>query len=245
MTALGPTPLVIVGAGGLGRETIAAIGAANRVAPSWDLLGVLDDQPTLMGQRLDGYDVLGPTTLLASSAAGPDGQSPVVWRDRSLRVVLSIGSPRAPRSRAVMAARLDPDIAYGSVVHPSASLAAGTVVGCGTILLAQVVTTAPVTIGRHVVAMPHVVFTHDDVIGDHTTFGAGAMLAGGVVVGDGAYIGSGALVRENITIGCGALVGMGSVVTRDVPAGEVWAGNPARPLHARRTHAISCGGRSA
>jgi sugar O-acyltransferase (sialic acid O-acetyltransferase NeuD family) len=245
VTATEPTPLVVVGAGGLGRETIAAIGAANRVDPTWDLLGLLDDRPALIGQRIDGVDVLGPTSLLAPPSPAPIDRETVPWRDRALRVVLGVGSPRAPGSRAALAARLDPDIAYGSVVHPTASLAAGTVVGFGTILLAQVVTTAPVAIGRHVVAMPHVVFTHDDVIGDHTTFGAGAMLAGGVVVGAGAYVGSGALVRENITIGCGALVGMGAVVTRDVPPGEVWAGNPARPLHARRPHALSCGGRSA
>ena len=96
-------------------------------------------------------------------------------------------------------------------------------------LLAQVVTTAPITIGRHVVVMPQVVFTHDDVIGDFTTFGAGVRLAGGVVVETGAYVGSGALVRENVTIGAGALVGMGAVVTRDVPARRGLGREPGPP----------------
>jgi UDP-2-acetamido-3-amino-2,3-dideoxy-glucuronate N-acetyltransferase len=44
----------------------------------------------------------------------------------------------------------------------------------------------------------------------------------------GASIGSGATLLCGITIGEGALIGAGSVVTKDVPAGAVVAGNPAR-----------------
>lgn len=46
----------------------------------------------------------------------------------------------------------------------------------------------------------------------------------------GASIGANATILCGLTIGEHALVGAGSVVTRDVPAGEVWAGNPARRL---------------
>lgn len=46
----------------------------------------------------------------------------------------------------------------------------------------------------------------------------------------GASIGSGATILCGITIGERALVGAGSVVTKDVPAGAVVAGNPARVL---------------
>jgi acetyltransferase-like isoleucine patch superfamily enzyme len=76
--------------------------------------------------------------------------------------------------------------------------------------------------------MPNVVFTHDDEIADFTTFAANVSLSGGVHVHEGAYVGAGAAVRENLTIGSNSLVGMGSVVTHDVPADEVWVGNPAR-----------------
>ena len=54
------------------------------------------------------------------------------------------------------------------------------------------------------------------------------------VVSKGASIGSGATILANVTIGERAIVGAGSVVTRDVPAGTIVAGNPAKVLRAIR-----------
>ena len=46
----------------------------------------------------------------------------------------------------------------------------------------------------------------------------------------GASVGAGAVILPGLTIGEGAMIGAGAVVTKSVPAGETWAGNPARPL---------------
>ena len=42
------------------------------------------------------------------------------------------------------------------------------------------------------------------------------------------FIGAGCIVLKGVTIGKGSVIGAGSVVTKMVPAGQVWAGNPAR-----------------
>lgn len=44
----------------------------------------------------------------------------------------------------------------------------------------------------------------------------------------GAFIGAHSIVLKGVTIGEKSVIGAGSVVTRSIPAGEVWAGNPAR-----------------
>ena len=48
------------------------------------------------------------------------------------------------------------------------------------------------------------------------------------LVKKGASIGSGSTILANVTIGEKAIIGAGSVVTRDVPAGSIVAGNPAK-----------------
>lgn len=236
-------PLIIVGAGGLGRETLAAVRAIrdadaaerrsrsdhrNRALPVPEPIGFVDDAAELAGVMVDGLPVLGPIETLET----------MLRRQQGVTVVIATGRPGGTSSRRVLSDRLQRSGAtFATIVHPTASLAMGTVVGEGSILLAGVVTTAPITIGRHIVAMPQVVFTHDDIIGDFTMFATRACLAGGVRVENGAYVGAGALIRENLTIGGRALVGMGAVVTRDVPADEVWVGNPARLLTSPPTQA--------
>lgn len=61
----------------------------------------------------------------------------------------------------------------------------------------------------------------------------GKLVLNKVVIGYGADIGIGSILLPGRSIGWGAVVGAGSVVTKDIPAGEVWAGNPAKFIRKR------------
>lgn len=71
---------------------------------------------------------------------------------------------------------------------------------------------------------------HDATIGDDCELAPHCVVGGHVEIGDRVKVGIGAMFRPFVKVGDGARIGMGAVVIRDVPAGEVVAGNPARQI---------------
>ena len=71
-----------------------------------------------------------------------------------------------------------------------------------------------------------VIYTHDHLIESPLE-----VIASAITIGDSVYVGARTIILQNVqTIGPAAYIGAGSVVTKDVPAGELWAGNPARRI---------------
>ncbi|QHC58459.1 NeuD/PglB/VioB family sugar acetyltransferase [Rathayibacter sp. VKM Ac-2760] len=214
--------LILVGASGLARETLAllAAGGGHRA------IAVVDDGAARWGTELSGVPVIGGLDAIAEHPRA------------EIAVCVGHGSGRARIVDRLRAAGV-PDSRYARLVHSSIHVPDDCRIGAGSILLAGVVLTADVAIGRHVVAMPNVTLTHGDRIGSFATLCAGVTLGGGVRVGEEAYLGMGASVRERSRIGRRATLGMGAVLLRDQPAGETWVGVPASlridPVATRRT----------
>lgn len=202
--------LLIVGASGLARETLAILAAGR----GHHTVGIVDDVESRWGTTVDGVRVLGG---LAEIEKYPMAK---------LLICVGHGSTRS-RLALRLASLGVTEARYARVVHPLVQVPRSVHIGAGSILFAGVVMTADIVIGRHVVAMPNVTMTHGNRIESFVTLCAGVTLGGGVRVGEEAYLGMGACVRERVRIGARTTLGMGAVLLRDQPAGETWIGVPA------------------
>ena len=91
----------------------------------------------------------------------------------------------------------------------------------------------PTTVGARSWLMKHVHIGHDAVIGEGCEITPHTSVGGHVELGDGVRVGQGAVFRPFVKVGEGARIGAGAVVVKDVPANEVWVGNPAGPMRTK------------
>jgi len=83
-----------------------------------------------------------------------------------------------------------------------------------------------ITVEDHVFIGPNVTFTNDHFPKSQNK----SFVLRKTLIKKGASIGANATILGGLTIGDNSLVGAGSVVTKDIPANEVWVGNPAEFL---------------
>lgn len=209
--------LVVIGAGGFGRETLDVIEAINAVAaePVWRVLGVLDDGPAelqLERLRARGYAHLGS---LDEADRHPDAH-----------FVVAIGSPAARlRIAADAEAR---GLRAATLIHPAAVIGSQAVISAGTVICAGAQVSTNVHLGSHVHLNPGAIVGHDARLEDCASVNPGAIVSGEVRICSRALIGAGAVVLQGLTVGEGATVGASACVTRDIPPGATVKGVPAR-----------------
>jgi acetyltransferase EpsM len=120
------------------------------------------------------------------------------------------------------------DIEFVKAFHPSAVISATSILGEGTVIMANTTVNADSIIGKHCIINTNASVDHDCTLGDYVHISPNVALAGNVTIGEGTQIGIGATVIQNIRIGKWTMIGAGSVIIRDVPDYAVVVGNPGR-----------------
>jgi sugar O-acyltransferase (sialic acid O-acetyltransferase NeuD family) len=208
--------VVIAGAGGHGKVVCDAL-LASGLAPC-DLIGFVDDDPTRVGEMVMGFPVIANLESLALAG--------------SVRVVVAIGDNSARSGQCRRAIALGYELF--SVVHPTAVIGRGCVLGDGVVVMANVVINADTRVGNDVILNTACIVEHDCVVGDHVHVAPGAKIGGGVSVGDRTLVGIGSTVIPGVTIGTDCIVGAGGVLIDHLESGSVAVGVPARVAKGRK-----------
>ncbi|MHA6967255.1 acetyltransferase [Glutamicibacter bergerei] len=207
-----PKRLVIIGAGGFGREIASWRLTAPKLFKKLAITEIVFVD--------DNHEAEAPYRVVASIIE--------YIPDRSDLVVCAIGDPAL---RRIISAQMQTRGAYmPSFVHDSVIIGERVSLSEGTIICPQVTLTADVEIGVGSHINVGCVVGHDVRVGAYVTVSPACVLTGGVTVRDGAFLGAGVMVAPKKTIGENAKVGIGSTVVRQVKPGTTVFGVPARAI---------------
>lgn len=206
--------LLIVGAGGFGREMYGAALGSVGYGTDFDVKGFLDERPDALAQFAGYPPVVGAPS---SYVVEPD--------DVFVTALGSIASRR--RCVALLESR---GAKFVAIVHRTATIGPNVTVGDGSFVAPHVSLTADVSVGRHVSVFHSSSVGHDSRLLDFSHVYAQCSIGGSVVVGEGAVVYPGSVVAPRRRIGADAVVGAGSAVFLDVDPGVTVLGNPAAPI---------------
>jgi sugar O-acyltransferase (sialic acid O-acetyltransferase NeuD family) len=207
--------LIIIGAGGFGREVLEWAQHSTAYRREWTIAGFLDDCPDCLDRFKNcAVPVIGNTKD---------------YQPRKEDVFLcAIGIPRL---RQEMRQRFEnKGAAFTRLVHESCVIGSRVDLAPGVILCPGVVLTCDIHIGANSAINVNSAIGHDAVVGSDCQISSFCDITGYVKIGNGVLLGSRASIIPGKQVGDRAVVGAGSVVVSDVPPDVTVFGNPARLL---------------
>ncbi len=204
--------LIIVGAGGFGRETLQWALQSNENNVKWSFAGFIDDQL----DKLNGFDC--SYTVLGNI---------LDWQPKpDERFVVAIGPPK---TKKVIAVRLaEKGAVFENIIHKTVTLATTAKLGCGIILCPNVVVSDNATINDHVEINISSSVGHDACVGAYSTVSSYCDITGKVTLGEGVFLGSSVCIIPERKIGNNVYICAGSCVMNHVSPNTKVMGVPAK-----------------
>ncbi|MEI6131729.1 MAG: NeuD/PglB/VioB family sugar acetyltransferase [Bacillota bacterium] len=203
--------LIIVGAGGLGREIYVWVLDINREKPVWNFKGFIDDNLN----ALDGVNI--GASVVGELQTWEPGDNEVF--------VCAIANPVAKQEVVKMLESKGAH--FASIIHPRAIIGDNNLIGKGFVAFPHAYVSINTEIGDFVTLMNSGV-SHDSRVGDYSTICNNCDVTGGVEIGKRVFVGSSVSIVPSRIIGDDAYICAGSVVIANVKDSSKVKGNPAR-----------------
>lgn len=206
--------IVIVGAGGVGRETSLIIQQINELKSTWNLIGFIDDDVNSWGNVINGYPVIG-------------GMDSLEKLSLDTYVVVAIANYKV-KKRIVN--KINNRFKFATIVHPRVWLHDYMTLGEGTIIYEGAILTTNIKVGNHVIISPKCGIGHDSIIKDYVSLLWNVNISGNDIIEEGVMMGSASTVIQGKRIGKGSTVGAGAVVIDNIDSYSTVVGVPAKVI---------------
>ena len=205
--------IIIVGAGGFGRELLQWIKDINRINPTWTIKGFIDDNLDALNSFACDYNVIGSISN---------------WIPHDNEVfALAIANPITKEK--VVSELKSRGAKFTSVIRPTAFISEFAQVGEGIVMYPNSGINVNTRVGDFVTFLSSGL-GHDAEIGDYSTISSYCDITGGVKLGKRVFLGSHVTIVPKRKIGDDAYVAAGSVVMTNIRAGNHVMGNPAHKM---------------
>lgn len=205
--------LLIIGAGGFGRELEDWLEVCPANKKEWIIGGYIDDNLNALSGYTSKYQVLGRIN-----------EFPFTENDLGLVAIAE------PDIKEKVYESLKHRLRFYTFIHPTAIIGGNVVIGEGTIIYPNTVISTNCRIGRNVSMGCSNHIGHDSAVGDFSSLMASVDLGGGTRLGSKVYIGSKATIVPGRKIADSTKISSGSVVVNNINSASTYFGNPAHKI---------------
>ena len=208
--------IVLIGAGGFGREVLWQLNKVNADKKTYNILGFVDNTPALQGKEINGLPVLGDNQWLLDY-------------QKEIYAVICIGNSKTRKS-LYNTIKDNPNISFPTIIAENVRYSDSVTFGQGCIICLSSILTVNIKVGDFAIINLDCTIGHDAVLGDFVTLNPSVNVSGNVYIETGCEIGTGTNIIQGKTIGADTIIGAGSVVVKDIPADCTAVGIPATPI---------------
>jgi sugar O-acyltransferase (sialic acid O-acetyltransferase NeuD family) len=205
--------LIIVGAGGFGREVLQWVKHCNAKKAEWCIKGFIDDNLMALQMAECDYKVIGKIADYQISATD--------------YFVIAIAIPKV--KKIVVDLLKSRGAQFASIILPTAIVGDYCEVGEGLVVTPNAKISPNVKIGDFVTLLGSGI-GHDAVVQNYCTITGNCSINGNVLLEEGVFVGSNSCIAPGKKIGPWSIVAMGSMVISNVKANTKVMGNPAKKI---------------